>query len=64
MDIAESNLGIFNIQNKMIVLLLHVSSVASVVLAFLQPHGLRPTRLFCPWDSPGKSTGVGCHALF
>ena len=25
------------------------------------PHGLQPTRLLCPWDSPGKSTGVGCH---
>ena len=22
-----------------------------------------PTRLPCPWDSPGKNTGVGCHAL-
>ena len=22
-----------------------------------------PTRLLCPWDSPGKSTGVGCHFL-
>ena len=22
-----------------------------------------PTRLLCPWDSPGKSTGVGCHCL-
>ena len=21
------------------------------------------TRLLCPWDSPGKSTGVGCHFL-
>ena len=21
------------------------------------------TRLFCPWDSPGKNTGVGCQAL-
>ena len=19
--------------------------------------------VFCPWDSPGKNTGVGCHAL-
>ena len=26
----------------------------------LRPHG--PTRLLCPWDSPGN-TGVGCHAL-
>ena len=25
---------------------------------------LQPTRLFCPWDSPGKNIGVGCHALF
>ena len=21
------------------------------------------TRLLCPWDSAGKNTGVGCHAL-
>ena len=21
------------------------------------------TRLLSPWDSPGKNTGVGCHAL-
>ena len=27
------------------------------------PHGLQPTRLLCPWDFPGKSTGVGCHCL-
>ena len=27
----------------------------------LQPHGLQPTRLLRPWDSPGKSNGVGCH---
>ena len=28
-----------------------------------RPHGLKPTRLLCPWDSPGNNTGVGCHAL-
>ena len=22
-----------------------------------------PPRLLCPWDSPGKNTGVGCHFL-
>ena len=27
------------------------------------PYGLQPTRLLCPWDFPGKSTGVGCHCL-
>ena len=29
----------------------------------LQPHRWQPTRLPCPWDSPGKNTGVGCHFL-
>ena len=24
---------------------------------------MEPTRLLCPWDSPGKNTGGGCHAL-
>ena len=36
----------------------------SVVSNPLGPHGLQPARLLCPWDSPGKNTGVGCHALF
>ena len=29
----------------------------------VRPHRRRPTRLLCPWDSPGKNTGVGCHFL-
>ena len=33
----------------------------SVMTNSFQPHGLQPTRLLCPWDFPGKSTGVGCH---
>ena len=28
-----------------------------------RPHRWQPTRLFHPWDSPGKNTGVGCHFL-
>ena len=35
----------------------------SVMSDSLWPHGLWPARLLCPWDSPGKNTGVGCHAL-
>ena len=35
----------------------------SVVPDSQRPHGLQPTRLLCPWDFPGKSTGVGCHCL-
>ena len=44
----------------------HFSSVhfsGSVVSDTLRPHGLQPTRLLHPCDSPGKSTGVGCHCL-
>ena len=26
-------------------------------------HGLWPARLLCPWDFPGRNTGVGCYAL-
>ena len=35
----------------------------SVVSDSYWPHGLQPTRLLCPWDFPGKSTGLGCHCL-
>ena len=33
----------------------------SVVSYSQWPHGLQPSRLLCPWDFPGKNTGVGCH---
>ena len=26
-----------------------------------RPHRRQPTRFPCPWNSPGKNTGVGCH---
>ena len=29
----------------------------------LRHYGLYPTRLLCPWDSPGNNTGVGCLVL-
>ena len=29
----------------------------------MQPHRRQPIRILCPWDSPGKNTGVGCHFL-
>ena len=36
----------------------------SVMSSSLRPHGLWPPWLLCPWDFPGKNTGVGCHFLF
>ena len=38
-----------------------VQSLSCVQLMW--PYGLYPARLLCPWDSPGKNTGVGCHFL-
>ena len=29
----------------------------------MRPHRRQPNRLLHPWDSPGKSPGVGCHCL-
>ena len=36
---------------------------ASVVSDSVRSHRQKPTRLLCPWDSPDKNTGVGCHFL-
>ena len=36
---------------------------SSVISDSFRPHGLQPTRLLCPWNSPGKNTGVGSHSL-
>ena len=35
----------------------------SAVSNSFQPCGLYPARLLCPWNFPGKNTGVGCRAL-
>ena len=35
----------------------------SGVRLFVTPWTVQSTRLLSPWDSPGKSTGVGCHFL-
>ena len=51
-------LGRTAVTNLLLLLLSH-----SVVSDSSRPHGLQPTRLLCPWDFPGKSTGVGCHCL-
>ena len=35
----------------------------SVAQSCLTLCNLQPTRLLCPWDFPGKDTGLGCHFL-
>ena len=36
-----------------------VFGVCLVILDCLWPCGVQPTSLLCPWDFPGKNTGVG-----
>ena len=40
-----------------------VCAKSSIMSNSLIPYGLQPARPLCPWDSPGKNTAVGCHAL-
>ena len=37
--------------------------VTQSCLTFCNPIDYSPTRLLRPWDSPGRNTGMGCHAL-
>ena len=39
------------------------SASCSVMSNSVQSQGLYSARLLCPWDFPGKSTGVGCCFL-
>ena len=41
----------------------YTCSVTQSCLTLLRSHGLKPTRLFCPWDFSGKYIGAGCHFL-
>ena len=48
---SKLNIGVVSVR-------LHVQKVSHVRLC--GPHRLLPTRLFCPWDSPGKNSRAGC----
>ena len=37
------------------------AAVTSVMSDSVRPHRQQPAGLLCPWDSPGKNPGVGCH---
>ena len=40
------------------------SFTCSVMSDSLRAHGLQPSSLLYPWNSPGQNTGVGCHFFF
>ena len=39
------------------------AKLLQLCLTLCNPMDCSPTRLLCPWDSPVKNTGVGCHFL-
>ena len=44
----------------------HLALLVSVIQScptLCDPMDCSPTRLLCPWDSPGKNTGVSSHVL-
>ena len=44
-------------------MIIHKSVIHLILLDSLWPHGLLPTRLLSPWNSPGKNSGMGNHSL-
>ena len=56
---ARLNIQTGKLRSKCACILSHLSLVSNS----LQPYRLYPARLLCPWDSPGKNTGMGCHFL-
>ena len=58
---AAANFMKFSFHSKLLVVIECVS--CSVMCNSLQPHELQPARLFCPWNSPGKNTGMGSNSL-
>ena len=53
----------FSLYSSVIYFIMFLLFSCSVVSNSLQPHGLQHARLLCPWDFPGKNTGVDCHLL-
>ena len=43
--------------------ILQACQLASAASDSVRPNGLSPAKPFCPWDSPGRNTGVSCCAL-
>ena len=41
----------------------YCESVSRSVVSVCDPHGLWPTGILCPWDSPGKNTGAHSQSL-
>ena len=54
---------LFKLYNSIVVTAAAAAKSHQSCLDSVQPHRRQPTRLLCPWESPGKNTGVCCHFL-
>ena len=41
-----------------------VGGLVAKLCPTLVTRGLRPSRLLCPWDFPGKNAGLGCRLIY
>ena len=55
------HLSKFHIYALLLLLLLLLLLSCSVVSDSAEPQIWQPIRLPCPWDSPGKNTGMACQ---
>ena len=49
-------------QNKIVLTVTQLHKFIKVIYN-MHIHDISYTTKFCPWNFPGKSTGVGCHFL-
>ena len=59
LEMVQKRFNVCRLQNKTAAAAKSLQSCPTLV----RPHRRQPIRLPCPWDSPGKNTGVGCHFL-
>ena len=60
--VAKSWTGLSNFHDHDVITYM-CTSTHSVVSKSWKAYGLWPARLLCPWNSPGRNTGVGSHSL-
>ena len=61
--------NMMSVMQKILLINTHIPSfmtlglVAKACPTLATPWTIAHQALLCPWDSPGKNTGVGCHFL-
>ena len=59
----ETNSNILPLPSLSFLIYIFFLALCSVLSDPLRSHRQKPARLLCPWNSPGRNTGVGCHSF-